>query len=97
MIKNLKCLKNKNRLKTFEHENWLRNKNAEPHFKKQCSYKKYGVYVNMFWHYFMPCHSDSEFLETAPTPNPAPTPNTAPTPGWAGTTFEVTRPFGQEQ
>ena len=28
----------------FEPENQLKNENAEPHFKKLCSYKKYGVY-----------------------------------------------------
>ena len=43
MIKNPESYKNKNMLRTFEPENWLKNKNAEPHFKKLCSYKKYGV------------------------------------------------------
>ena len=34
MIKNLQRYKNKNGLRMFEAENWLRNKNAEPHFKQ---------------------------------------------------------------
>ena len=44
MINNPESYKNKNRLRTFEPENSLKNKNAEPHLKKLCSYKKYGVY-----------------------------------------------------
>ena len=44
-LTNLQCYKNKNRLRTIEPENWLKNKNAEPHLKKLCSYKKNGVYI----------------------------------------------------
>ena len=43
-IKNPISYKNKNRLLTYEPEDWLKDKNAEPHFKKLCSYKQYSVY-----------------------------------------------------
>ena len=36
--------KNKNVLRTLEPQNKAKNKNAEAHFKKQCSYKMKSVY-----------------------------------------------------
>ena len=36
-------------LRTLEPQNKVKNKNAEAHFKKQCSYKMKSVYFVTFW------------------------------------------------
>ena len=40
LIKNFQSYRDKNRLRTLEPENWLKNRTAEPHFKKLCSYRQ---------------------------------------------------------
>ena len=42
--KDIILFKNKNVLRTLEPQNKAKNKNAEAHFKKQCSYKMKSVY-----------------------------------------------------